>query len=73
MKNKVRIGVDEAGRGPWSGPVVACALAWNSNFPPSKELLESVHDSKQLSEKKRAELYALLVEASQQKTLFFGV
>lgn len=61
MKTKVRIGVDEAGRGPWCGPVVAVALAWNSNHPPSKELMASMQDSKQLSAKKREELYTELI------------
>jgi ribonuclease HII len=44
-------GVDEAGRGPLAGPVVAAAVIFpkNSRIPP-------VNDSKQLSEKERCEL-----------------
>ncbi len=71
MKTKVRIGVDEAGRGPWCGPVVAVALAWNSNHLPSSEFIDLMNDSKKLSAKKREELYALLIEASQKNILFF--
>jgi ribonuclease HII len=49
----VRIaGVDEAGRGPLAGPVVAAAVI----FPPHV-MIEGVNDSKQLSEKKREQLF----------------
>ncbi|MCM0582877.1 ribonuclease HII [Weissella diestrammenae] len=43
------VGVDEVGRGPLAGPVVAAAVIIDPNF----DLLE-VHDSKQLSRQKRA-------------------
>ncbi|BFT94627.1 MAG: ribonuclease HII [Minisyncoccus archaeiphilus] len=49
-------GVDEAGRGPLAGPVVACAatvLDWNMD----EEVLKWVKDSKKLSEKRRDFLY----------------
>ncbi len=46
------IGVDEAGRGPLVGSVVAGAVS----FPPGFKL-EGLTDSKKLSEKKREELY----------------
>lgn len=43
-------GVDEVGRGPLAGPVVACALI----LPPDLTLLPAgITDSKKLSEKKR--------------------
>ncbi|WP_432400609.1 ribonuclease HII [Wukongibacter sp. M2B1] len=45
-------GLDEAGRGPLAGPVVASAV-----ILPKYELIEGVNDSKKLSEKKRDELY----------------
>lgn len=50
-------GVDEAGRGPWVGPVVAgCAVFLNRKV--DIRLLENLNDSKKLSKKKREMLYA---------------
>ena len=46
------IGVDEAGRGPLVGSVVAAAVA----FPPGFRI-DGLTDSKKLSEKKREALY----------------
>jgi len=46
-------GVDEAGRGPLAGPVVASAVILNS-----KELPQGLRDSKKLSEKRRQTLAA---------------
>jgi len=46
-------GVDEAGRGPWAGPVVAACVILKSDIP----FLDEIKDSKQLTEKKREELY----------------
>jgi len=48
-------GLDEAGRGPLAGPVVAAAVV----VPPSFAV-EGVTDSKKLSEKKRILLYDLI-------------
>ena len=45
-------GIDEAGRGPLAGPVVAAAV-----ILPKDALIEGVNDSKKLSEKKREKLY----------------
>lgn len=45
-------GVDEAGRGPLCGPVVAAAVILNKDAH-----LEGVNDSKKLSEKKREKLF----------------
>jgi ribonuclease HII len=53
---RVRItGVDEAGRGPLAGPVVAAAVVLDLDKP-----IPGVNDSKQLSAKKREELYGLI-------------
>ncbi len=49
-------GVDEAGRGPFAGPVVAGAVI----LPKDCEILY-LNDSKQLSEKKRDELYDIIM------------
>ena len=52
-------GIDEAGRGPWVGPVVAGAVMFlTHNINP--ELLQNIDDSKKLSAAKREKLYALL-------------
>ncbi len=72
-KTKIKIWIDEAGRGPWCGPVVASALAWNPNNKPDKEFIALMNDSKKISEKKRKELYEKIIEKSVKKELFFGV
>ena len=54
-------GVDEAGRGPGAGPVVASAV----RIPKDRvdELLETkINDSKKLSEKRREEMYDKIIE-----------
>lgn len=53
------IGVDEAGRGPLAGPVVAGAA-----ILPEGVSLPGVNDSKQLSEKKREKAYEAVVESA---------
>ena len=50
-------GIDEVGRGPLAGPVVACAVI----LPTDEEILY-LNDSKQLSAKKREELYDVIRE-----------
>ncbi len=50
-------GIDEVGRGPLAGPVVAGAVI----LPKDCDLLY-INDSKQLSEKKREELYTAIME-----------
>ena len=45
-------GVDEAGRGPWAGPVVAAAVILPKNF-----ITDKINDSKKLSKKNRDILY----------------
>lgn len=52
-------GVDEAGRGPLAGPVVAAAVVLN--YCNVNSILE-VNDSKKLSEKKRQHLYKKILE-----------
>ena len=54
-------GIDEAGRGPWAGPVVAGAvIIKDRNLHP--DLLSGLDYSKKLSAKKREKLYNLLFE-----------
>ncbi len=50
-------GIDEVGRGPLAGPVVAGAVI----LPKDCDILY-INDSKQLSEKKREELYDIILE-----------
>lgn len=50
-------GIDEVGRGPLAGPVVAGAV-----ILPKDETILYLNDSKKLSEKKREELYDVLME-----------
>lgn len=57
-------GVDEAGRGPLCGPVVAAAVILDKNAH-----LEGVNDSKKLSEKKREKLFDDIME----KALAVGI
>lgn len=49
-------GVDEVGRGPLCGPVVACACILPKNYK-----LDGLNDSKKLTERKREQLYEVLV------------
>lgn len=45
-------GVDEAGRGPLAGPVVAACVVINKNFKIDSDDLALITDSKKLSAKK---------------------
>ena len=62
--NCIIVGVDEAGRGPLAGPVVAAAVIINEHF----EELKEINDSKKLTEKKREKLYDLIL-----KKCFVGI
>lgn len=50
-------GIDEAGRGPLAGPVVVASV-----IMPRNSMIEGVNDSKKVSEKKREELYAKIID-----------
>jgi len=54
-------GVDEAGRGPWAGPVVAAAVIFSPQTDLSP-LLGRVDDSKRLSPQQRDALYDLILD-----------
>ncbi len=55
------IGLDEAGRGPIAGPLVVAAVM----FPPNYHH-EGIYDSKKISEKKRKEMFQVIIkEASE--------
>ena len=54
-------GVDEAGRGPCAGPLVIAAVILEDPFAPE---LSEVRDSKEVSEKKRDELFELIMKVA---------
>ena len=57
-------GIDEVGRGPLAGPVVAAAV-----ILPKECKIEGVNDSKKLSAKKREDLYDIILE----KAVSYGI
>lgn len=61
---EIVVGIDEAGRGPLAGPVVAAAVILNPEKP-----IAGLMDSKLLSEKKRAQLFDEVVS----KVLAYGI
>ncbi len=54
---KIICGVDEAGRGPLAGPVVAAACILPDGFE-----IEGLNDSKKLTEKKREKIFEIIIE-----------
>jgi ribonuclease HII len=56
---RVVAGIDEAGRGPWAGPVVAAAVVLDLATLPA-DLLTGLDDSKKLTAPRRAALFARL-------------
>ena len=53
-KNTIMIGVDEAGRGSWAGPLVSTACWFD--FTKYKSLHSEINDSKKLKSSKRREI-----------------
>ena len=55
-------GVDEAGRGPLAGPVVAAAVIFPPAWPDDgfDERLRDLNDSKQLTERQREDFFSIL-------------
>lgn len=62
--NTIYCGIDEAGRGPLAGPVVAAAV-----IMPRDGKIPYINDSKQLSEKKREQLFEQILK----EALSYGV
>ena len=56
-KGELLVGIDEAGRGPLAGPVVIAGVVFPMGFDDPR-----INDSKQLSEKKREELYSVIID-----------
>lgn len=56
---KIIAGIDEAGRGPLAGPVVAASVIFSPDV-----CIDGVNDSKILDEATREELYSIIIEKS---------
>ena len=56
-------GIDEVGRGPLAGPVVAAAVVLHRD-PKNPPLWQQIHDSKKLTALRRADLYARIYDAA---------
>lgn len=61
--NGLVAGVDEVGRGPLAGPVVAAAVAFKQ--APSSELASLLDDSKKLTARRRERAYRVLRQSSE--------
>lgn len=61
MTEKIILGIDEVGRGPWAGPLVVGAVILGSDFKTLPEC-EQLTDSKKLTAKKREILNELILK-----------
>lgn len=59
------LGIDEAGRGPLAGPVVAAVVGVVGKLSDSKSILSGIRDSKHLTPKKREEWYHFITSHPQ--------
>ena len=66
-------GVDEAGRGPLAGPVVAAAVIFADVRRTPRGLRDQVDDSKKLTREQRDTAFARLVAMARAGELWFGV
>ena len=57
LGKKYIVGLDEAGRGPMAGPLVVGAVIFPQGYYNDK-----INDSKKLTEKKREELYQIIIQ-----------
>ena len=65
MPQRLIVGVDEVGRGPLAGPVVAAAVRFNEGFEDSE-----IQDSKKLSTKKREQLIERIYNTAHGSAIF---
>ena len=66
MNNEINfnfLGIDEVGRGSWSGPVVACAVKLNPDILDNKLYLK-IDDSKKISKTRREKLFEYIKKHS---------
>jgi ribonuclease HII len=66
-------GIDEAGRGPLAGPVVAAAVVFADVRRAPRGLRDQVDDSKKLSREQRDAAFARLIAMAREGALVFGV
>ena len=59
---RVVVGIDEAGRGAWAGPVVAAAVVFEPTLAAGTSSLAPVRDSKLLSARQRDVCYDVVLE-----------
>lgn len=60
---QVVAGIDEAGRGPLAGPVVAACVLMKADFDPAYSQLRLINDSKKLTPAKREMLYDVIMDS----------
>ena len=67
-------GIDEAGRGPWAGPVVSAAVILTPGFFKT-DLCSSIDDSKKIKPEKRETIVEKLIKLSQENPplLYIGI
>ena len=73
-RHSALIGVDEAGRGPLAGPVVAAAVGLLPEFFVKRsriKILQKFDDSKKIPEEVRLELFSWLETAAEKEYLWF--
>lgn len=63
-------GVDEAGRGPWAGPVVAAVAVFRNPDSLPSSLLGIIQDSKKIPKHKREVVHKNLIEL---KGFYYGI
>ena len=59
QRNKIILGIDEVGRGPWAGPLVIGACILPHPYP---NWVENLTDSKKLTAKKREDLNKIILK-----------
>lgn len=71
VKPTYLIGIDEVGRGPIAGPVAVGALVFLT--PQAAKLFKGVKESKQLTERKREQWFAIIEQAKEDGHVDFCV
>jgi ribonuclease HII len=74
-QDEVQVGIDEAGRGSYAGPVVAAAVGWDINWLNENQHLYKeigiIKDSKMLSAKQRKLCYDFIIRFSRDHSISF--